>query len=248
MTDVLRDEDLQGRLVVSISGEDVAQVRGVLEQDDEVVAITLGKTGLFGGDLEEVLPTTGVRGLGPDAVVVDSPEAFLAPEDLNGARAEVVGSDEPAIEEVTRGEHEVLFTEARGRDVVSDADGEVVGCIDRFVVDPDTSRISSFRLNSVSDMKRYLSWRDVAAFGPVVRVADAGVLRLPDGEREERIRRDYGMLGKRIITDTGHELGKVTDVAFDPEDGTLTCLVLEDRELPGDRLLGVGPYAVVVAA
>lgn len=249
MSDVLRDEDLQGRLVVSIDGEDVAHVRGVVEDDDDqVVALTLAGTGLFASDLDEVLPRSAVRGVGPDAVVVASPDVFLAPEDLNGhdAGAEVRTADGPATADGERPDGSMLFTEARTRDVVT-ADGECVGRVDRFVVDPDNARVGSLRLDNVADMRRYLSWRDIDTFGPDrVTVPDVRALRLGDGPREERIRRDYGMLGKRIVTDAGHELGKVVDVAFDPDDGAVTCLVLEDQELAGDRLLGVGPYAVVV--
>ena len=142
----------------------------------------------------------------------------------------------------------VLFTEARQRKVVSAADDEAVGRIDRFVVHPDEQRVGSFRLDNVPDMKRYLSYRNVEEFGEEqVTVPNGNVLRLPDGPREEKIRRDYGMLGKRILTDTGHELGKVVDVAFDAADGSITAIVLEDGEVAGDRLRGVGPYAVVVA-
>jgi sporulation protein YlmC with PRC-barrel domain len=251
VADLLRDEELQGRLVVSIDGEDVAHVRGPLEDDSkEVVALQLGKTGLFGGDMDVVLPRTAVRGIGPDAVVVGSAEDFLDPAQLNGhqAGAEIRVVEDPTDIASVRPEGSVLFSEARQREVVSDEDGEPVGRVDRFVVDPDEQRIVSLRLDNVSDMQRYLLWRDITDFGDdEVRVPKAGVLRLADGPREERIRTDYGMLGKRIVTDAGHELGKVVDVAFDRTDGSIACVVLEDGEIAGDRLLGVGPYAVVVA-
>ena len=74
------------------------------------------------------------------------------------------------------------------------------------------------------------------------------VLRLPDGPREERIRRDYGLLAKVVLTDTGHELDRIEDVTFDPTDGSLVALLLEDgTAVAGDRVIGVGPHAVVVA-
>ena len=113
------------------------------------------------------------------------------------------------------------------------------------MVHPTEQRIGSIRLDKVPDMHRYLSWRNIEDFGDVVTVADGNVLRLPDGPREERIRRDYGMVTKIVLTDTGHELGRIIDVAFDPTDGSITALVLEDGA--GDRVRGIGPYAVVVA-
>lgn len=250
MTDLLLDEDLKGRPVITIEGDDVAQVSGLAREGDAVVALTLAKTGIFGGAMDEVLPLSAIEGVGPDAVVVASIEVFTLPEELpeGQSSADVRATDEPTTGGAERGANAMLFSEARTRKVVTSADGEAVGRIDRFVVDPEEKRIGSFRLDNVSDMKRYLSWRNIETFGPEqVTVPSAKVLRLGDGPREEKIRRDYGMLGKRILTDAGHELGKVTDVAFDPSDGRITAVVLEDQEIPGDRLLGVGPYAVVVA-
>ena len=122
-----------------------------------------------------------------------------------------------------------------------------MGRLDRFVVHPTEQRVGSIRLDKVPDMHRYLSWRNSDDFDEVVTVPSAKVLRLPDGPREERIRRDYGMLAKCVVTDTGHELGRIEDVAFDPADGALTALLLEEGAVAGARLLGIGPHAVVVA-
>lgn len=252
MTDVL-DEDLQGRPVVSIAGADLAQVAGLARGDDEddVIGLSLARTGIFGGDLPEILPWPGIAGIGPDAVVVSSPATFVLPEDLsmNGDRPSPTDYTEappsPAAAIGTGGAFR--FSEARAWPVVSATDGEALGRVDRFVVDPATGRVSSLRLDNVTGMQRYVSWRNITSFTPDgVMVRDAQALRLGDGPREERVRRDYGMPGKRVLTDAGHELGKVTDVAFDPSDGSVTAVVLEDQEVAGDRLLGVGPYAVVV--
>ena len=245
----LLSEDLKGLTVVTVEGDDIAVVDGLLRDGDEVLALKLVKTGLFGGSMDEVLPVVAIRGIGPDAVVVDTAEPFVLPEDL----AEVEGSVEIASEDAPRLDDDVpapgsvLFTEARHRDVLSAEDGECVGRLDRFVVHPTEQRVGSIRLDKVPDMHRYLSWRNIDDFGDVVTVSSAKVLRLPDGPREERIRRDYGMLTKCVITDTGHELGRIEDVAFDPADGSLTGIVLEDGAVTGDRVLGVGPHAVVVA-
>lgn len=259
MSDLQLDEDLKGLVVVSVEGDDVAVVDGLVRDGDDVLALALIKTGLFGGAMDEVLPVGAIVGIGPDAVVVPSPDVFVLregdeeragladledPADASG----ILSEDTPDIDDDLRDDVSVLFTEARQRRVVTTADEEAVGRIDRFVVDPDEQRVGSFRLDNVADMKRYLSYRNIEDFGDEqVTVAHAKVLRLPDGPREEKIRRDYGMLHKRILTDTGHELGKVVDVAFDPADGSITAIVLEDGEVAGDRLLGVGPYAVVVA-
>ena len=58
----------------------------------------------------------------------------------------------------------------------------------------------------------------------------------------------HRMLGKRVFSTGGDELGKVDDVEFDPDTGTITALFLAGGEVAGVRLIGVGSYAVVVQA
>ena len=247
MSDLLT-EDLKGLTVVSTEGDDIAVVDGLVRDGDEVRALQLAKTGLFGGSMDEVLPVGMIVGIGPDAVVVEGAEPFVLPEDLDEVDADVdiVSEDAPTLDEDPG--TGLRFTEARHRDVISADDGECVGRVDRFVVHPTEHRVWSIRLDKVPDMLRYLSWRNVDDFGETVGVASVKVLRLPDGPREERIRRDYGLLAKVVLTDTGHELDRIEDVTFDPTDGSLVALLLEDgTAVAGDRVIGVGPHAVVVA-
>lgn len=73
MTVVLRASDLIGKPVVSIAdGEDIAEIRDVVFDGDrhELVGFTLNKRGFFHGRVKELLPSAGVVGLGPDAVMV----------------------------------------------------------------------------------------------------------------------------------------------------------------------------------
>lgn len=247
MSDLLT-EDLKGLTVVSTEGDDIAVVDGLVRDGDDVRALQLAKTGLFGGSMDEVLPVGCIVGIGPDAVMVGSAEPFVLPEDLDEveAEADIVSEDAPTLDEAPG--TGLRFTEARHRDVISSDDGECVGRVDRFVVHPTEHRVWSIRLDKVPDMLRYLSWRNVDDFGDVVSVANSKVLRLPDGPREERIRRDYGMITKKVLTDTGHELDRIEDVTFDTDSGELVALLLEDGSvLTGSRVIGVGPYAVIVA-
>ncbi|MGH3813515.1 MAG: PRC-barrel domain-containing protein [Pseudonocardiaceae bacterium] len=55
------------------------------------------------------------------------------------------------------------------------------------------------------------------------------------------------MLGKRVLTERGMELSTVTDVDFDPETGAVTTLITKTETIAGDRLIGLGGYAVVVS-
>ena len=141
----------------------------------------------------------------------------------------------------------IRFGEARKRDVVSTADAETVGRVKYFVIDPEQQRISSLRLDGVKGDDRYVSWDALGSFGQdVVTIPDAGALRPADGPREEGVRKEFGVLGKRVLSDAGRELGEVQDVEFDPETGRVTTLLTEREQVSGERLRGIGSYAVVV--
>jgi sporulation protein YlmC with PRC-barrel domain len=143
----------------------------------------------------------------------------------------------------------MLFSDARNRKVVASSDAATVGKVARFVVDPALRRVVALELKKTDDGDLLL-WSDITAFGSdAVTVSDAG--RIGDGtpETKELAAKHRRVLGKRLLTTAGDELGRVDDVAFDPESGALSSLV-PDRgpEVSAARLVGVGSYAVVVRA
>ncbi|MGH9270623.1 MAG: PRC-barrel domain-containing protein, partial [Ilumatobacteraceae bacterium] len=72
MKALVRGTDLVGLPVVTLAGEDIAEVRDVMFDVDEgaVLGFTLNKRGLFAGRLSEHLPRAEVKALGPDALMV----------------------------------------------------------------------------------------------------------------------------------------------------------------------------------
>jgi uncharacterized protein YrrD len=141
----------------------------------------------------------------------------------------------------------MLFSDAKGRKVVSSATAATVGKVSRFVVDPATRAVVAVELKK-TDSGDVLRWSDITAFGAdAVTVADQG--RIGDGGEDVKALSDkaHRVLGKRVLTSTGDELGKVDDVDFDPQSGALTALLVDKGdEVAATRLLGVGSYAVVV--
>jgi uncharacterized protein YrrD len=141
----------------------------------------------------------------------------------------------------------MLFSDAKGRKVVSSSTATTVGKVNRFVVDPATRAVVGVELKKTEhgDMLR---WSDITAFG-----ADAVTVTGPDkiGDGGEALQalsgKAHRVLGKRVLTSTGDELGKVADVDFDPVSGVLTALHVDDESvLDAAGLLGIGSYAVVV--
>jgi len=144
----------------------------------------------------------------------------------------------------------MLFSDARKPDVVSTATATRVGRLEGFVVAAGPARVALLRLGKTQGDGSLVSWEDVHGFGSdAVTVADAAVIRVPADEWEQR--GDAGeleIIGKRVLSERGDELGEITDVDFDPATGAVIAFLTRKETIGGDRLIGHGRYAVVVAA
>jgi uncharacterized protein YrrD len=84
MTALMHGRDVAGLPVVDVSsGEDVAEIRDLIFDpgQGEVQGFTLAKRGLFGRRLREVLPVDLIRSVGTHAVMIDSTDAIIDPDD-----------------------------------------------------------------------------------------------------------------------------------------------------------------------
>lgn len=74
----MRATEIIKRPVVTLGGEDVAQIRDVVYDDDGIVAgFTLAGRGIFAGPRKDALEWAGVLALGPDAVMVRDADVFV---------------------------------------------------------------------------------------------------------------------------------------------------------------------------
>lgn len=141
------------------------------------------------------------------------------------------------------------FTEIHGRKVVSLADAETLGRVDRYVIDPGRQAVVALRLSRVRGDACFLSWADLHAFGAdAVTVDDASRLRPAADEAEERAAsKDLQIIGKLVLGTSGTVLGKGEDVEVDGESGAIVAVDLgEAGTVAGDRIVGLGSYALVV--
>jgi sporulation protein YlmC with PRC-barrel domain len=142
----------------------------------------------------------------------------------------------------------MLFSDVDGRKVVSTSNAETVGKVDDFVIDPNTRSVVALRLKK-TESGDTLTWTNITAVGAdAVTVGDASVITAAGGRAAELLGKDHRAVGKRVLTDLGDELGKVRDVDFDPADGAITAIRVGERDVPGEALIGIGSYAVVVHA
>ncbi len=140
------------------------------------------------------------------------------------------------------------FSEAKGRKVVSISDAQTVAKVAGFVVDPGSRSVVAVHVKKAEGGDT-LHWSDLTAFGAdAVTVSGPEVIGEPDEQVAALHGKEHEVLGKRVLSAAGEELGSVKDVEFDPATGALTALDLgkEDR-VEGRRLVGIGSYAVVVA-
>ncbi|MEU0112646.1 PRC-barrel domain-containing protein [Streptomyces bobili] len=144
----------------------------------------------------------------------------------------------------------MLFTKAQGKAVMDLATAETVGTVATCAVAPSPARIAGLRLKTRGRGHHTLEWKDVQSFGPdAVAVEEAGHIRDEKNiDPSEQAHAAHDPLGKAVLTETGLSKGAVIDIEFDEQSGRITHLLTAEERIPGDNLLGVGSYAVVVTA
>lgn len=142
-----------------------------------------------------------------------------------------------------------MFSEAKGHKVVSSGTADTVGKVKGFVVDPVSRSVLALRLKK-TDGGDILCWRDLTAFGAdAVTVTGADKIVESDEGVTALTGKQHEVLGKRVLSSWGDELGEVADVDFDPETGLVAALAIKGNDdVVGSRLIGIGEYAVVVRA
>ena len=137
-----------------------------------------------------------------------------------------------------------------GRKVIDRSNAEQVGKVSAVVLDTagGAARFAALRIAGAGTEREFVDWSHVTGSGDDAVVVEGGDnLRFASGEREERVRAgDAELLGKRVLTDHGNEVGKVDDVEFDATSGTVEFVAAAAERIPGDRVRSVGPYALIV--
>jgi uncharacterized protein YrrD len=95
MTLLVRARDLIGRPVVTLDGDDIAQIKDIVyaSSTGSVVGFTLAGRTLLSGPLREALPWKHVRSVGRHAVMIVNPDALSDSPgfDTGAADADVLG-------------------------------------------------------------------------------------------------------------------------------------------------------------
>jgi sporulation protein YlmC with PRC-barrel domain len=143
----------------------------------------------------------------------------------------------------------IRFSDIAGNPVVNTTSAVTIGKVGTLVVDPAERRVVALGVRKSKGPGDTLLWDGITAIGPdAVTVDSDDKLADAPAELAKRLPLDVRIVGHRVLTDHGRDLGQVRDVEFDPADGRVVTLMLRDAYVDGDRLLGIGSYAVVVRA
>jgi uncharacterized protein YrrD len=138
------------------------------------------------------------------------------------------------------------FSDAVGRQVVSTSTATTVGKVDDFVVDPRRHAVIAVLLKKTESGDTLL-WPDILAFGSdAVTITGSAKIVEASPAITALSGKGHQLVGNRVLTAAGDELGKVDDVEFDADTGIITSLAVASGDVAGARLVGIGSYAVVV--
>ncbi len=139
------------------------------------------------------------------------------------------------------------FSEAKNHRVMSVNDAATVGRVQRIAVDPATSSIAGLKLRKTPGDGDTLAWSELAAFGrDAVTVDSADRIVRATGDLRRLLAKDHAVLGKRVLSVRGVDLGTVKDVDFDMGSGAVVSVITDRHEIPGPSIVGLGSYALVV--
>lgn len=144
----------------------------------------------------------------------------------------------------------MLFSHTRGRSIVSLSSAETLGTVVACTVAPSPARIEGFRLKTRGRGGHVLAWENIHAFGnDAVTIRSMEKLQAEkDMEPGAPADKSHDPIGKPVLTETGVSRGMVEDIDFNEENGHIRRLLTAEAEIPGERLLGTGNYALIVTS
>ncbi|MEU3201946.1 PRC-barrel domain-containing protein [Streptomyces sp. NPDC006996] len=140
----------------------------------------------------------------------------------------------------------MLLSEIMDRPVMDTDAAQSIGKVEGLVITARPPHIAALRLKKTNGGGTLLTWQDVHAIGPDAIMARANAREGTTEDIAERAAACRSLPGRRILSERGTEIGLLQDIDFDPESGKVLSLLTSSGTLPGQGLLGIGSYAVVV--
>ncbi|MET8413798.1 PRC-barrel domain-containing protein [Streptomyces sp. NPDC005195] len=137
-----------------------------------------------------------------------------------------------------------LFSRINGLPVVTLGEATRIGVVKSLSIDVEAGVVSRLRIARARGRKETsLPWDGLHAVGPdAVLVRSDTVLDTLTPPAPPH----HEALGARVLTESGDARGTVRDIAFDPATGRIEEIRTTSGEFPGELLIGLGDYALVV--
>lgn len=142
----------------------------------------------------------------------------------------------------------IRLRQLKGQRVLTQSGAQNLGSIRRLLVDPSRSAVVAAELEGVIGEDTILEWPSVASIGAdAVMVESVEVVRGPRSDMEQRLAAgELDLDGKLVLDEGGDALGPLEDLEFDEDTGRIMGLRVPGHTLPIDRVLAVGPDAIIV--
>ena len=134
----------------------------------------------------------------------------------------------------------IRATELAGRAVVDIDAAEKVGTIDKIILDPDGRQVAGFVVTRTgsgfpgSKAQALIPSSAVHAIGPDAVTIRQSAVAGSDISRLETLPRGSDVIGRKVVSDDGRFLGKVSDVLIDRGDGRIVGYLLSEHT-PGAK-------------
>jgi uncharacterized protein YrrD len=140
------------------------------------------------------------------------------------------------------------FTRVSGRGVVASDTAESIGSVKGFVLDARGRQIEAIHIDGHGKKALILDWAAIKAFGADAVMATTGddPSTIENEHQKAAVKGAVALLGARVLTVDGREIGPVTDVEFDTISGAVVGVVTAQGLIDPDRLRSLGSYALVV--
>ena len=149
----------------------------------------------------------------------------------------------------------------KGLPVITMAEGKQIGKVDDLVVDPDRKAVSWLRLHSGGMLGGERLWVSTEAVHGVgehaVTINAEADARAPADAPEALalVKAKRGIIGNKVMTESGERVGEVRDYEFNPDTFALTSLSIppsmglagDTLMIAGDKVLTIGEDVIVVA-
>ena len=155
----------------------------------------------------------------------------------------------------------VSYEFVKGLPVITMAEGKQIGKVDDLVVDPERKAVSWLRLHSGGMLGGERLWVSTEAVHGVgedaVTINAEADARAPADAPEALalVKAKRGIIGNKVITESGERLGEVRDYEFNPGTFALTSLSIppgmgvvgDTLMITGNKVLTIGEDVIVVA-